>query len=202
MMRCQLRVADRAGLEESPFQACTMDRSLAANYNVAHGSKRGKTMTIGVISDTHGHAEFTREAVRVLEQFDIELVLHCGDIGSIDVVQVLSQWPCHYVLGNIDDERTLPALIAAAGQKCYGRFGSLLLQGRRIAWLHGDDTNLLEQTISGGEWDLVCHGHTHVPCCERRGRTLVLNPGALYRAKRHTAAIVGLPSLEATVLDV
>ncbi len=159
-------------------------------------------MTIGVISDTHGQAEFTREAVRVLEEFKIELVLHCGDIGSAEVVEVLSQWPCHYVLGNVDDERTLPAAIAAAGQKCYGRFGSLLLKGRKIAWLHGDDTHLLEQTISGGEWDLVCHGHTHVPRCEWRRQTLVLNPGALYRAKRHTAAIVELPSLKAALLDV
>lgn len=159
-------------------------------------------MRIGVVSDTHGQADYTRQAARVLETFEIELLLHCGDIGSAEVVRVLSAWPGHYVLGNVDDERILPGAIAAAGQQCHGRFGSLRLAGRKIAWLHGDDAHLLEQTIASGKWDLVCHGHTHVPRCQRQGPTLILNPGALYRAKRHTVAIVELPALQATVVDV
>jgi putative phosphoesterase len=159
-------------------------------------------MRIGIVSDTHGQVEFALQAVRLLESLEIALVVHCGDVGSAEVVRVFAAWPCHYVLGNVDDERTLPAAIAAAGQKCHGRFGSLLLEGRKLAWLHGDDEPLLDRTIACGAWDLVCHGHTHVPRCERLGRTLVLNPGALYRARRHTVAIVELPSLEAAVLDV
>ncbi|MCL6503940.1 MAG: YfcE family phosphodiesterase [Pirellulales bacterium] len=159
-------------------------------------------MRIGIISDTHGHTEFTRAAARLLEGLEIELLLHCGDVGSADVVRVLAAWPCHYVLGNVDDEQSLPAAIAAAGQHCHGRFGSLELAGCRIAWLHGDDLLLLEETIEGGQWDLVCHGHTHVARCERRGRTLILNPGALYRARKHTVAMVELPSFQAHVLEV
>jgi predicted phosphodiesterase len=44
----------------------------------------------------------------------------------------------------------------------------------------------------------VCHGHTHRRREERVGKTLVLNPGAIYRANPHTFAIVDLPLLEVT----
>ncbi|MGH8164977.1 MAG: metallophosphoesterase family protein, partial [Rhodanobacteraceae bacterium] len=39
-------------------------------------------MRIGVVSDTHGHALNALDAVRLLESLDVELVIHCGDIGS------------------------------------------------------------------------------------------------------------------------
>jgi predicted phosphodiesterase len=45
---------------------------------------------------------------------------------------------------------------------------------------------------------LVCFGHTHVAEQQRRGATLVLNPGAVYRARRHSIAIVKLPELDVT----
>jgi predicted phosphodiesterase len=46
----------------------------------------------------------------------------------------------------------------------------------------------------------VCYGHTHLAAIERLGRTLSLNPGALYRANPHSLAIVELKSLEATII--
>jgi predicted phosphodiesterase len=56
----------------------------------------------------------------------------------------------------------------------------------------------LRETIAGGQYDLVCHGHTHVARQETVGRTLVVNPGALYRANPHRFALVDLPALEVT----
>jgi putative phosphoesterase len=32
--------------------------------------------------------------------------------------------------------------------------------------------------------DILLHGHTHVPCNERRGRVLFLNPGCVTRPNR------------------
>ena len=52
----------------------------------------------------------------------------------------------------------------------------------RIAFLHSDDNRLFRQTIESGQWDLVCYGHTHIAKQHREGKTLVLNPGAIYRA--------------------
>ncbi|HEY2414087.1 MAG TPA: metallophosphoesterase family protein, partial [Pirellulaceae bacterium] len=71
-----------------------------------------------------------------------------------------------------------------------------------IAFLHGDDERLLAETIRAGKHDLVCHGHTHVVRQEKIGKTLVLNPGALYRANRHTIAVVELPTLRTEIITV
>jgi putative phosphoesterase len=159
-------------------------------------------MKIGVVSDTHGHVPYARDAVRMLESLDIELVIHCGDIGSPEIVELFAAWPTHFVFGNVDDPRRLGGAIGAAGQTGHGRFGSLELAGRKIAFLHGDDTALLRQTSTSGKYDLVCHGHTHIARQAQEGRTLILNPGALYRATPHSIAFVELPALAATIVTV
>jgi putative phosphoesterase len=125
----------------------------------------------------------------------VEVVIHCGDIGGAEVVDVLAHWPAHFVLGNVDDPASLDAAIRRAGQTCHARFGTLELEGRTIAFLHGDDAGRLRQTIAEGRWDLVCCGHTHVARSVVEGRTHVLNPGALYRTAQPSVAVVRLPSL-------
>jgi putative phosphoesterase len=160
-------------------------------------------MRIGVVSDTHGHVGYTRDAVRMLESLEVELVIHCGDIGSVEIVPLFADWPTHFVFGNVDgDPRSLEAAIVAAGGVCHGRFGSLELADKKIAFLHGDDTALLRHVSGSGDWNLVCHGHTHIARKIREGSTLVLNPGALYRATPHSVAYVELPSLEATIVTL
>ncbi len=160
-------------------------------------------MRLGVISDTHGHVANTRAALHLLDSLAVEQLIHCGDIGSPEVVTILANWPTHYVFGNCDaDLDGLRAAIAAAGGTCHERFGAETWEGRKVAWLHGDDSRLLEETTHSGEYDLVCHGHTHVAAAGQHGRTFVLNPGALYRANPHTLAIVELPELTVTTLKV
>ena len=156
-------------------------------------------MRLAVVSDTHGHLGNTRAAIRLLEELDVAQVLHCGDIGSVDIIPLFSHWPTHFVFGNVDhDEYELGQAITDAEQTCQHRFGQLELEGVRIAFLHSDDGQLFRQTISSGEWDLVCYGHTHAAEQHREGPTLVLNPGALFRATPHQLAIVEIPSLIAT----
>jgi len=160
---------------------------------------------LGVVSDTHGHVTNARAAVRMLESFAVEAVLHCGDIGSESIVPLFAAWPTHFVFGNVDGGSLAAGLAAAienAGLTCDGRFGSFELAGTKIALLHGDDGRLLEETIQAGQHQLVCHGHTHLTRLERIGSTLVLNPGALYRAAKHTIATIELPALRAELITV
>lgn len=160
-------------------------------------------MLIGIVSDTHGHVEYTRAAVRRLEQLAVELVLHCGDIGSAAIIPLFAPWPTHFVFGNVDfNEDELRDAIAAAGQTCHERFGSLTVAGTRVAFLHSDDRELFFDTTRGGEWDLVCYGHTHAAESHFEGSTLVLNPGALYRATPHSIATVDLPRRLVTHIPV
>jgi putative phosphoesterase len=160
-------------------------------------------MLLGVVSDTHGHIPLTARAVRMLESLKVAQVIHCGDIGSSEIVPMFAAWPTHFVFGNVDyDRQALRAAIEAAGQACGGQFGSLSLLDREIAFLHGDDLRRLTETIHDGRWALVCHGHTHVARRELVGKTLVLNPGAVYRANPHSIAVVDLAAMEATVIPL
>jgi putative phosphoesterase len=178
-------------------------------YDRIHGhfSTPGRTalhvMLIGVVSDTHGHVPYARDGVRMLESFGVETVLHCGDIGSVEIIPLFAAWPTHFVFGNVDigaAARELRAAIEQAGQSCHGAFGRLELDGVKIALLHGDDSARLAEAISNQEFDLVCHGHTHLARNELVGRTRVLNPGALFRATPHSVAIVELPALKIEIL--
>jgi putative phosphoesterase len=160
-------------------------------------------MRLGVVSDTHGHVDHTRTALRMLASLEVDRVLHCGDIGSAAIVDLFAPWPTDFVFGNCDlDRKGLAAAIEAAGQMCHGDFGDLKIAGTRIALIHSDDRRRFQQTIHSGEWDLVCFGHTHVAAVEHFGPTLVLNPGALYRANPHSLAAVELPALEATIVTL
>jgi putative phosphoesterase len=160
-------------------------------------------MRLGVVSDTHGHVELTRPAVRMLESLEVDAVLHCGDIGSAEVVELFAAWPTHFVFGNCDyDTRELEVAIRRAGQTCHGLFGDLKFDGVRVALLHSHERQRFRQTIDSGDYQLVCYGHTHVAAIDRRGETVVLNPGAIYRAEPHSLAIVDLPTVEATIIEL
>lgn len=153
-------------------------------------------MRIGVISDTHGHVNHCRQAVYLLESLEVEAVLHCGDIGGTAIPSLLAAWPSHFVFGNCDSELPeLEAAIARAGLSCHGWFADLTLAGRRIAVTHGHLAQPLRQAEQGGDFDLVCYGHTHRPEQHWQGRTLVLNPGALFRARPLSLAVVDLERL-------
>jgi uncharacterized protein len=160
-------------------------------------------MRIGVISDTHGQMEFTRAATRLLDSLEVEQVLHCGDIGSPEIVGLFAAWPTYFVFGNVDyDQAELRAAIAAAGQTCCDEFGDLTIAGTRIALLHSHDARRFQQVTTSGDWALVCYGHTHQAEQHTLGDTLILNPGALYRATPHSLAIVELPQCEADIISL
>ena len=106
-----------------------------------------RLMLIGIISDTHGDVHVTRQATRLFDSLGVRVVLHCGDVGSPAIIPLFSAWPTHFVFGNADRHDTIREAIVAAGQTCHERFGTLELEGRRIALLHGDDATLLRETV-------------------------------------------------------
>ncbi|TWT73451.1 phosphodiesterase [Posidoniimonas polymericola] len=160
-------------------------------------------MKIGVISDTHGHVDLTQAAVRMLQSLDVEVVLHCGDIGGPDVVRQFHHWPTHFVAGNCDyDLDALGAAVRAENQHWHDQFGELTIDGLKIALLHSHDRKAFRKACRSGDYDLVCYGHTHIAAVEESDSTLVLNPGAVYRANPHSVAIVETAPLAATVIPL
>jgi putative phosphoesterase len=158
-------------------------------------------MKIGVISDTHGEVGPVQRAIRILRDLHISLTIHCGDVGP-GVVPLLKGLQTHFVHGNVDDPDRLRKVITDPDHTLHEHVGTLEIEGRRVAFLHGDDVKLLRHTIHSGHWDLVCHGHTHVFSRSFEGRTLVLNPGALSRTSHPSLAVVDLTSLEVTEIPL
>lgn len=137
-------------------------------------------MRIGILSDTHDHIENTRRALEIMRQEGVERLFHCGDVTSPHVVSLFEGWDVLFVRGNLDQLDVLePAVVALGRQPFLGDEVITTVAGRRIAILHGDDTDQLQQMISSGEFDYVFHGHTHRRRDERVERTRVINPGAL-----------------------
>lgn len=158
-------------------------------------------MKIGIVSDTHGHVARTKAAASLLAQANVEAVLHCGDIGSAEVIRQLYDWPGHFVVGNVDQgiENELADAMSQQ-QTWHGEFADFVLHERRIAIAHGHDRKRLESCLASDVYDLVCCGHTHQAQQRRVGNTLLLNPGALYRSAAPSCAVVDLATLEVQML--
>lgn len=120
--------------------------------------------TIGVISDTHGLLR--PQAVRVLEGSDI--IVHAGDIGSLEVIRALKAIaPLYAVRGNTDSgpwSSSLPASDTA-------EFGGFLFHV-----LH--DIARLDLVPQTAGVHILISGHSHIPAITRKDGVLYLNPGS------------------------
>ena len=137
-------------------------------------------MIIGLISDTHDRLPLIDEAVNLLNQIDVKLVLHAGDYIAPFVASSFKQLnaPLVGVFGNNDGDRTLlTKKFAEFGADIRGRFAFVVVDGLRIALLHGDETDLMKSLLELESHDVLVCGHTHAPKTYRKGRTLVINPG-------------------------
>lgn len=159
---------------------------------------------IGIISDTHGLADLTRRALSVFQEAGAERIIHCGDIGSTEIMEILSVLPVDYVFGNCDGaRRTLAAAANKYGSTLHGDFAELLIAGKKIAVYHGQNEERLEQEARNGRWDLICTGHTHRALYAELYGTPILNPGAMQRRwEAPGAALLDLPKIDVTHFTV
>jgi putative phosphoesterase len=148
-------------------------------------------MRIGIISDTHDRLDAVAAAIRLLTEQNVELLLHCGDIESLETVALFRAIPTHFVFGNWDKDRSkLAAAIRAIKGQSYDSFGFLELAGKRVAWVHSHERNKLYELEHCNYFDYLFYGHTHVREQHRTGKTLVANPGALFRANPKTCVVL------------
>jgi putative phosphoesterase len=146
---------------------------------------------VGLLSDTHGRLEAAHAGVAILRGAGAEYLIHCGDVGEEDILDALAGVPSAFVFGNNDwDRRALERYAKDIGVTCLGASGELDLGGKRFAVVHGDDFPLRRRLLDGQAFDYLLQGHTHAPADERHGRTRLINPGALHRARPRTVAIL------------
>ena len=161
-------------------------------------------MKIGILSDSHGRIDTVTRALKEFRIRGVEMVIHCGDIDDAATVQAFSGWPCHFVYGNCDGDRHgIREAVEAIGGSLHDPFGHLDVAGKKLAWLHGDRPELKHDVEASGHYDYLFYGHTHVAERHLVGPTLVINPGALFRARQKTCVVLDLPggNLETIVVE-
>ena len=141
-------------------------------------------MIIGIVSDSHGKASRLREALDIFAGRGVEVVIHCGDIGSLECVDLLGQFDgdAYMVAGNTDKHF---GRLSARAKTRGVTFDPVSIavdlgDGRRLAATHGHDGQFFIELVSGGQFAYVCHGHSHRMRDEQFGDVRVINPGALH----------------------
>ncbi len=162
-------------------------------------------MRIGIMSDTHDDMRALERALDILEAEGVDLLLHCGDLCSPDVMEALTAFDAYVARGNMDRHSALQA--TARETVGAGRFAdrhALTLNGASAALMHGHREDELRRLIHSGEHAYVFHGHTHRRRDQRFGPTRVVNPGALggVRWQRRSFCILDVGADEAEFITV
>lgn len=144
---------------------------------------------LGILSDSHGQADRTRRAIEALQAAGATRFVHCGDVETEQVLDQLAGLDAHVVFGNCDPARSLGRYADRLGLQVHHPMGRWQVDGRSIAFTHGDDPDLLQAAIDERA-DFLLHGHTHVRADTQVGATRVINPGALHRARPFTVALL------------
>ena len=119
---------------------------------------------IGLISDTHGLLR--EEAVLALR--GCELIIHAGDVGKPEIIDVLKAVaPIVVVRGNIDKGPWALGLPASA---------VIEFHSAMIYVLHSLEDLDLDPAAAG--FRVVVSGHSHRPGSEERDGVLYVNPGS------------------------
>ena len=159
-------------------------------------------MKIGILSDTHDQAERAGRAASLLKSQGAELLIHCGDITTADVVYELHVLPSYFVYGNCDDDRqSLGEAIKIIGGTSLGRGGWITVAGRKIAVTHGDSDSELRR-LRQLTPDFLLTGHTHRVSDQREASLRLINPGALHRAPFWSVALLDLKTDALEVLRI
>ncbi len=124
-------------------------------------------MKIAIISDTHDNSATIKKIIEYLNEEDIKLVLHCGDIASIETINKIKEsfkGKVMFVKGNVEkDLDDIPET------------EEIVLDGKRIAFCHKPE--LAKQLAESDKYDIVFYGHTHKPWEEKIGKCRLVNPG-------------------------
>jgi len=154
------------------------------------------------MSDSHGRVDLVRRALDLLKQAGAQAVVHCGDLGGLEVLEELAGWQVWFVWGNSDFPRPFwrPQLKALNLPWPDGPL-ELTLDGKRIAVFHGNEL-ACHRAMTAARHDYLIHGHTHQPDDYRIGNMRVINPGSLHRVRLKTVALLDLTTDKLEFLPV
>jgi len=163
-------------------------------------------MKIGMIADTHDNLTAIRKAVKILNENEIDLLIHAGDFVSPFTVEPLKPLnaPLIGVFGNNDGDKVL--LKQKYSEKGIGELFDdpyeFEYAALRILVTH--KPAIVNPMAASGLYDLVVFGHTHKAALEQRRDVWVINPGECcgYLTGRETVAVFEVERRAAALLTL
>ncbi len=148
-------------------------------------------MKLGILSDTHNHLANLTTAMELFRAEQVTRLIHCGDFTSAETAGRLKGFVVHHAWGNgdFDFEGIQAALIELDPENTSALLFSAVLNGKKIAAVHGHERGRLDVLIQNGHYDYVFHGHSHRRRDVQIGATRVINPGALGGLAREERSI-------------
>ena len=130
-------------------------------------------MKIAIISDSHDHIEPLDKVLGYLKKNKIKILIHCGDVSSIETLNYILQHFCGTVYlsrGNADN------FYAKQNDKNFYFFenvGRIVIDGKKISFVH-KITDIKHVEIKNS--DIVFYGHDHKPWMKIADKTIIANP--------------------------
>ncbi len=163
---------------------------------VAHEKRFTELKKILIISDTHMPKKGTifPEPIRDILRNEIDYIFHAGDWTAQSVYEELKTYaPIYGVKGNVDKEdwsKTLPEKVLVD------------MEDIKIAMVHGhlgkgrSTPERAYRECEGDQADLIIFGHSHIPFHERKGNTILFNPGSPTDKRRQKRFSYGIAMID------
>jgi hypothetical protein len=147
-------------------------------------------MILAILSDTHDDLVNTARALEIARARGASQVLHCGDLATATTLRLFAGLKVNYIHGNMDrDLATIERVLQMFGTgSSAGPEFHAVLDGVRVAAVHGHQPKPLDELVRFGNYDYVFCGHTHRRRNEMHGATQVVNPGAVGGVRLETAS--------------
>ncbi|UCC19279.1 MAG: metallophosphoesterase [Promethearchaeota archaeon] len=170
-------------------------------------------MKIAVISDTHDHKDNILKAVSIINERNVDALIHCGDYVAPFVKRWFNELKdsikknFYGVFGNNDGEKLF--LKKNLGQICEFPQGAnewiLKMGGKSIFASHMPKQETLEALANSESFDIILSGHTHYLSNKKLNNgILVVNPGELcgYLTGKATFAIIDTEKMESEIIEL
>lgn len=135
-------------------------------------------MKLAIISDTHDNIQNLEKFLSFCKKEKIKKIIHCGDICKIEIIKKLEELKgkVYFSLGNADLKEEIKNE-SFQDAKIFEDFGEIEIDNLRIAFCH--KISLAKKISQEKKHDFIFYGHTHKPWIEKRGNSILVNPGNL-----------------------
>ncbi len=169
-------------------------------------------MVIALMSDLHDNVVAWNSIVAMLKQMKIERLINCGDTCAPDMLKDMAttfSGQIDTVYGNVADRELEMSVVKTLNNVThYGDAGTIEIDEKKIFFNHFPKE--AEAAAKTGNYDLVCHGHTHLkrwePFDKLRAnihQCMILNPGTAGGMFQYPSfAILNLQTMQCSFIDI